>query len=88
MGIKKDYKALKKLHESTNKAVVYLETENKTLKTSIQLLLAEKEQHIKAKQVQQQTIYKQITYSNAENNKNLEEIQRLREEVKRLKDER
>jgi len=81
------YDALKRIHDSTNKTVEYYEKENKRLNAAIQLLLAEKVQWIQSKELQQQIMHQQLTASNKENNVNLEEIVRLRAEIKKLRNE-
>jgi len=78
---------MEKRYNSLEERIEYLEKENRRLNAAIQLLMAEKRQWVESKGMQRQIIHQQLTASNEANNRNLEEIQRLREEIRRLRDE-
>lgn len=79
-GVQKGYEALKEYTEN-------LEKENGRLNAAIQLLSAEKAQWIQSKDLQKQIISQQLTTSNNEVQGYLEEIQTLKEENRKLRDE-
>jgi len=75
---------MEKKYKSLAEHTEHLEKENKRLNAAIQLLLAEKRQWVESKALQQQVVHQQITKGNEDNHRNQEEIQRLRNEIKRV----
>ena len=78
---------MEKRYASLAEHVEYLERENRRLNAAIQLLLSEKAQWVQSKGMQQQIIYQQLTASNKEINGLGAEVQRLKEENRRLRNE-
>lgn len=83
----RDFNNLKNIHNSTNEAVMALERENLRLRNLNELLSSERKQWEQDKIFQQQIIQQALTSSNFTNNSYLEENQRLKEEIKLLKEE-
>jgi len=79
-AVQRGYQALKEYADG-------LERENRRLKAIVQLLSAEKAQWIQSKDLQQQIIHQQLTTSNNEVQGYLEEIQVLKDEIRRLRNE-
>jgi hypothetical protein len=78
----KDYR---NLYESMCEAVRALEKENAELKQKCLVMEAQKKQWELEKITQQQIIQQSLNSSNTTNNRYLEEINQLRDEINRLK---
>lgn len=82
---KKRFDKLKRIHNSTNEAVVKMADQNKELQDMIAILVMEKKQWEKEKVNQEQIIQKQLQQMNDEKDALGREIIRLRQKIKKLK---
>jgi hypothetical protein len=77
----------KRLLDAANNRINSLQAENEGLKNRVELLEGKDEQNFANRQLSHQIIQEQIDRVNAQNNEYLEEIKRLREEIRKLKGE-
>lgn len=78
----KEYKALKRLHDSTNEAMRKLEVENAELKKKLIILETEKVQWLQQKVIQDQIIARKLNDSDNVVRDLQDEICALREKLK------
>jgi len=78
---------MKEYVDSLNMRTTQLESENKRLKTAIELLLTEKRQWIESKSLQNQIIQQTVENINSKNAFMSEEIKRIHEENIKLREE-
>ena len=83
--LKKAFDALKRIHESMNHAFTSQQTELERLKNQVNILTIEKKAWEVQKEQQQMIIQQSLSQSNMMSNQYLEENQRLKAELKRLK---
>jgi len=81
----RELKQWQKINQATNNTLADFQTRNKELEAAIKLLLLEKEQWVKSKAQQQEIIFNTITRANLEKSELNNEIQRLRDELRKLK---
>jgi hypothetical protein len=79
--------AIEKLLDSTNSSLQHMEKENIKLKYEVQLLEAKLAMATQGKETSETMIHDHLEKMNAQNHEYLEEIQRLRGEIRRLKKE-
>jgi len=84
---RKMFKRLTKIHDSTNKAVEQLQSENKRLQASLQMLLYEKKQWDQSKVNQNDIIQRTLDLNNAQMQQLHQEIDQLRKENTKLREE-
>jgi len=83
----KQYRKLRKIHDSTNKAVKQLQKENERLKATVQMLLYEKKQWDESKVNQNNIIQKTLDLNNTQMQNLHQEIDQLRKENTRLRED-
>jgi len=81
----RELKQWQKINQATNNTLADFQGRNKELEAAIKLLLLEKEQWVKSKAQQQEIIFNTITRANLEKSELNNEIQRLRDELRKLK---
>ena len=79
--------ALKKRLDVANKEILRLTKENESLIHMNDVLIAEKNQWMQQKAMQEQIIQQSLAQSNEKNNSMLQQIQDLNGEINRLKQE-
>ncbi|MBU1173080.1 MAG: hypothetical protein KKD44_26250 [Proteobacteria bacterium] len=84
--IQKNYGALKRIHESVNLAVISLEAKVQELTHIVLNLEARNEQLVKQMEIKDVIVHQSLEESNKQNNIYLEEINMLREEIRRMND--
>ena len=84
--LQNDYDALKRVHDSANLRIIQLESENKALIQSNEILVAEKKQWEQQKALQEQVIAQQLGNSDGVVRLLQDEIQGLRDKIKGLMD--
>ena len=82
--LQNDYDALKRVHDSANLRIIQLESENKALIQSNEILVAEKKQWEQQKALQEQVIAQQLGNSDGVVRLLQDEIQELRDRIKGL----
>jgi len=87
MVSQKDYDRLRRLYDSLSTAVKQHEEENRRLNAANQLLLVEKAQWVQSKEKWGQIMQQTLTASNETSSKVSDEVQRLRAENTKLREE-
>jgi len=82
----KKHKKLKKIHDSVNLAVISLEVKIGELTRTILNLEARNEQLVKQMEIKDTIVHQTLEEVNKQNNIYLEEISRLRKEMRRMND--
>ena len=83
----RELKQWQKINSATNDTLTTFQRRNKELEAAIKLLLQEKVQWIEAKAKQQQIIFDTITRANLEKSELNNEIQRLKDALRKVKGE-
>jgi len=86
MGLQEDYDALKRVHNSVNTRVLFLEGKCRDLEQLNAILNAEKKQWVQSSGLQAQVIHQQLESSDRKVRELQDEIIKLRTELKKYTD--